>query len=480
MKVYEKYIKKEEIEKIHEKSLYILKNTGIRFEHPEALDIFKRNGAVVEDDTVYLDEKMVQNALTTVPESFTRFSLKGSYEVGRGSRIMRPADGAIYLSENGRIRKMHNDDIIRQFKLGETSKVVNSNDVNGFLETAHFSKEQKIFSNIAIALKYSHTAPVALMPRTFALSEQESVRETFAEGIRLVKRFEGVEEEEKYVVSYGVNTLSPLCYDHDPVERILAHCDENQPLWISPCGMALLTAPPSIAGMMAMTNAETLAGIVLTQLCRPGLPVVYGNTSAGTNLRTLQLSIGAPESALICYATAGLADLYHMPFRTGGALSDAKDFDIQAGIESEMLTFATLDCGADLIAHACGIMGSFNVISFEKYLIDEEITAMCDRLISGIDCDESRFCLDEIEKTGARGTFLKGRTPKMYRQEFYLPQFLNKEDPNQWMNKGAQSVYEICREEVERRIASYQAPDITKEQNDLLTPYIPVEYREKI
>ena len=68
----------------------------------------------------------------------------------------------------------------------------------------------------------------------------------------------------------------------------------------------------------------------------------------------------------------------------------------------------------------------------------------------------------------------------MYRQEFYLPQFLNKEDPNQWMNRGAPGVYEICREEVERRIASYQAPDITKEQNDLLTPYIPVEYREKI
>ena len=106
MKAYEKYIKKEEIEKIHEKSLYILKNTGIRFEHPEALDIFKRNGAVVENDTVYLNEKMVQNALATVPESFTRFSLKGSYEVGRGARIMRPADGAIYLSENGRIRKM--------------------------------------------------------------------------------------------------------------------------------------------------------------------------------------------------------------------------------------------------------------------------------------------------------------------------------------------------------------------------------------
>ncbi|MEG0379030.1 MAG: trimethylamine methyltransferase family protein, partial [Eubacterium sp.] len=392
----------------------------------------------------------------------------------------RPADGAIYRAEKGSIRKMTNGDIIDQFKLGETSLVVNSNDVNGFLDTTSFTKAQKIYANMAMALKYSHTAPVALMPRTFALDKKESVRETFAKGIRLVKRFEGVEDREEYVLSYGVNNLSPLCYDHDPVERILAHCDEKQPLWISPCGMALMTAPPSVAGMMAMTNAEALAGIVLTQLACPGLPVVYGNTSAGTNLKTLQLSIGSPESALICYATAGLADLYGMPFRTGGALSDAKDLDVQAGLESMMLTYATLDCGADLIAHGCGIMGSFNIISFEKYIVDEEIIKMCDRLLGGICCDEAHFCMDSIAETGPRGTFLKGKTPKMMKEEFYLPKFLNKEDPNQWQNKGAISVGAVCGEEVRKRIDSYRAPEITKEQNDLLMPYIPDAYKDGI
>lgn len=68
----------------------------------------------------------------------------------------------------------------------------------------------------------------------------------------------------------------------------------------------------------------------------------------------------------------------------------------------------------------------------------------------------------------------------MYREEFYLPEFLNKEDPNQWMNRGAPSIDALCKEEVERRIASYEAPEITKEQDDLLRPYIPVEYRENI
>ncbi|MEG0379408.1 MAG: trimethylamine methyltransferase family protein, partial [Eubacterium sp.] len=220
--------------------------------------------------------------------------------------------------------------------------------------------------------------------------------------------------------------------------------------------------------------------IVLTQLLKPGLPIVYGNTSAGTNLRTLQLSIGSPESALVCYATAGLADLYQMPFRTGGSLSDAKDFDIQAGIESTMMTYATLDCGADLIAHACGIMGSFNVISFEKYIIDEEITAMCQQWIRGVSCNEEDFCLESIEKTGPRGSFLKGKTPNIYKRDFYFPKYLNKEDPNQWQSKGAESIHETCAKEVEKRIKSYEPPEITKEQQALLKPFIPSEYQEYI
>ncbi|EHL09098.1 trimethylamine methyltransferase [Desulfitobacterium hafniense DP7] len=478
MKAYEKFIARSEVEDIHQHTLDILENVGVKFENPVALEIFAGHGAKVSGDTVYLGEKMIHEALRTTPSQFTRYSGKGSYVVGGGSKITMPADGSIYISDNGMIRKMTNQDIINQFKMGETSPVINSNDVNGFLETQHFSKDQKVYANIAMTLKYSHTAPIALMSRTFELDKTESVRKATAKGLQIVKQFEGVEDQ--YVILYHLSTLSPLCYDHDAIERLLAHCDENQPLMISACAMPILTAPASVASMLAMTNAEILAGLTLTQLIRPGLPIVYGNTSGATNLKTISLSIGSPEAALVCYATAALADFYSLPFRAGGGLSDAKDLDVQCGSESMMMLYASLDANTDVIAHAIGIMGTFNVISFEKYLIDEELFAMCTRLLKGVDCSEDRFCMNEIREVGPRGTFLRGRTPRMYREEFFMPQYFDKQDPNQWQNTGAKSIKQVAQEHINQRLASYVPPEITSEQNQLLLPYIPAEYKERI
>ncbi|MEG0377524.1 MAG: trimethylamine methyltransferase family protein, partial [Eubacterium sp.] len=265
-----------------------------------------------------------------------------------------------------------------------------------------------------------------------------------------------------------------------PIEKLFATCEGNQPLWIVPCAMPLMTAPPSVAGMMAMTNAEQLAGIVLAQLIRPGLPVIYGNTSASTNMRTIQLSIGSPETALVCYVTAGLADFYNLPFRTGGALSDAKAMDAQSGIESMMMLYASIDCGSNFIEHACGTLGTFNVVNFEKFLLDEEVIKMVKHLLKGVDCSEDKFCFDKIKETGPRGSFLKGRTPKMYLEEFYTPKYLNKEDPNQWQNNGAITLNEAMAPDVKKRIESYQTPELAPEQLAMIDAYIPACYKESI
>ncbi|MEG0379429.1 MAG: trimethylamine methyltransferase family protein, partial [Eubacterium sp.] len=93
---------------------------------------------------------------------------------------------------------------------------------------------------------------------------------------------------------------------------------------------------------------------------------VFGNTSASTNLRSVQLAIGSPETALVSYALAGLSDYYQVPFRTAGGLSDAKNCDSQSGIESMLMCMTTLDIKPDYILHGCGTIGSFNVMSFEK------------------------------------------------------------------------------------------------------------------
>ncbi|WKY45173.1 trimethylamine methyltransferase family protein [Eubacteriaceae bacterium ES2] len=476
MKAYEKYIKQSDIQAIHEASLKILKEVGLKFEHPEILEVFSKHGAKVEGNIVYLEEQLIMKAIETIPETFNIENSKGNHTLGHGSLKLMPGVGSIYRSVDGHLRKMTNEDTVELFKISDTSDVIDCNYFNIFLDDKELSMDEKVFSPIAMILKYSNKTAFHLQANTFPI--KGSIRESFKQGLELIEKFEGRSGVYNNIVH--VNSLSPLCFDHDPLEKFLVAAEMNQPVWFSPCAMPVLTGPPSVAGLIAMTNAEVLGAMVLSQLVRPGLPVVYGQTSASTNLRTVQLSIGAPETALISYTTRGLADFYKVPCRTGGGLSDAKDFDIQAGIESDMMIRSTLEAEPDLVLHACGIMGSFNIISFEKFLMDEETYRMNRRLIRGINTDQSYFCHDLIEKIGPRGNFLQGRTPKMFKEEFFIPEYLNKEDPNQWQEAGSVSVYEKMKNEVKKRLDSYQAPEITKEQAKLLDEYIPAAFRQKI
>ncbi|MEG0377413.1 MAG: trimethylamine methyltransferase family protein [Eubacterium sp.] len=373
MKSYEKFISKKDIEKIHQNTLQILEKVGVIFENEKAHDIFRSHGAKVEGDTVFIPEVLLEKALETVPSQFTLHSnTTSNVTLGGADRIIIPSVSNIYIEDNGRIRKTNNVDTINQFKMAATSTFANSASINQFPNRTNFTNAQKIWANLAMTLKYSSKYHFSANVNTREVPQDEVIDLT-KKGIQFLRDFESIEDKEKHVSITGINALSPLAYDHDPIDKIFASCAENQPIWIAPCAMPLLTAPASLAGLMSTTNAEILAGMILSQLIKPGIPFLYGNVSGSTDMRTVQLCIGSPEAALICYATAGLADLYHLPFRSGGALCDAKDLDSQAGAESMMMIYATLDCGADYVMHMLGTMGAYNIVSFEKFILDEEI-----------------------------------------------------------------------------------------------------------
>ncbi|MEG0379537.1 MAG: trimethylamine methyltransferase family protein, partial [Eubacterium sp.] len=368
MKNYERFVSQEEIEKIHNYSLRILSEVGMNFEHEEALEVFRKHGARVEGQTVFIDEKMINDVLKLARPSFTVKSCKGDLEIGSGKQYNGAIGGNVYCHHpDGKIRKMNNEETLNQFKLEDTSDVLDFATINYFQDYSKgFTLDQKVFSNIALILKYAHKPLFLTTANTFALSDKHAIKEAFERSVQLLNDFEGNDAIHNV---YILNTLSPLTMDHDPLDRVFVLCEANQGIMFAPCAMPLMTAPPSVASMVAMTNAEVLGGYTLAKLINPDVPVVYGNTSGATDMRTVQLAIGAPECALVVYATAGLADRYGLPFRTGGSLSDAKDADIQAGAESMMMITATQDAGADIVLHACGCMGSFNVTDFRKFVI---------------------------------------------------------------------------------------------------------------
>ncbi|MEG2898682.1 MAG: trimethylamine methyltransferase family protein, partial [Eubacterium sp.] len=243
-----KGITQEKIEKIHEQSLKILKEVGVQFEHEEVLAVFKAHGAKVDGNRVYLEEQTITKYMATIPKSFIVRSSKGDSAYGMGQCHKMPGAGNIYIQDQGVIRKMNNTDNINQFKLSDTSDVLDTNFLNYLLDDKTWTEEQKIYGTMATHLKYSNKIGPFNLPSVFHLDD---IRDAYRDGLKLIKKFEGISDEPLTIVS--INTLSPLCYDHDPLEKMLISIDENQPIWISPCGMPLLTAPASLYGMMAMT-----------------------------------------------------------------------------------------------------------------------------------------------------------------------------------------------------------------------------------
>ena len=116
-----------------------------------------------------------------------------------------------------------------------------------------------------------------------------------------------------------------------------------------------LTTPVTWAGNLSQMMAEAMAGLVLTQLIRPGVPVVINNSSSCADMRSLGLTVGAPESAINCIGTAQMSKFYGLPCRSGGAISDAKTVDAQAGAEGMMNLLTSAMTGTNYILHACGI-----------------------------------------------------------------------------------------------------------------------------
>ena len=203
-----------------------------------------------------------------------------------------------------------------------------------------------------------------------------------------------------------VNTNTPLQLDLNMTETMLTALKYRQPLVVASAAMAGLTSPVTIAGTIALTNAEVISAIAFAQMAAPGAPVVYGSQSSGADLRTGSICIGSPEAAL-CYKYAGeMARFYGIPSRAGGSLTDAKKVDAQAGYESMMTYSACLDGDVSVVFQSAGVLDSYLAASFEKMIVDFEIIDYVTRYRSEFEVDMDTVPEDVIEEVGHGGQYL--------------------------------------------------------------------------
>ena len=459
------YFTENELTRIHDASMDLLKNVGVAFNDDEALGVFKKNGFKVEGQTVFFSENKVRRAIESAPARFkvSARNPANTLSIGGESVVMAPGYGAAFIiTRDGQQRKATLADYDKFCKLVQTSRTIG---VTGFLmaapsdmpaETAHL---HMLYSNITLCDKPFMGSPVS--------------RIAAEDCIEMASMVAGSKEKlTQTPVSVSLITpLSPLQYTAEMAGSVITLARYNQACIFGVLIMAGSSGPLSLAGVLVQQNAEILAGVTLTQLVRPGAPVIIGGTSSILDMRTGCLSMGAPETARISSATIQMAKFYNLPARSGCANTDAHFPNAQAGLESALNLNVALLHGSNFILHAAGILGAYNAMSFEKFIIDEEVCSQILESLKPIKISDEAIDLDLIKEVGIGGNYLTH--PKTYEQcrtAFYLSDLVNRSGFPDWQEGGAKDISDRATEILNERLANYVKPDIDPQlEKDLLS-----------
>jgi trimethylamine--corrinoid protein Co-methyltransferase len=228
--------------------------------------------------------------------------------------------------------------------------------------------------------------------------------------------------------------------------------------------MAGSTSPVTLAGSLAQVHAEQLSGIVLTQLARPGAPVLYGAIPSMADFRSMGYAGGGIEFGLMNAAAAQMARHIGVPNYNSAALTDSKLPDIQAGYEKAYSICLAALAGSSFIHHAAGMLESMKAIAYEQYVIDDEIIGMALRLLRGIRVDADTLAIDAIREVGPAGNFLAhDHTVRYMREEYFTPPLEERQTREAWEAAGGLDARQRARRRAKDILASHRPPPLDRD-----------------
>ncbi len=460
-------ISQSELEQIHENSLRIMENVGIIMTYEPALEVLKKHGVKVDGKKAFFPRALVEESIKNAPASYTIYARdpKKNVEISTERTAYAGPYGSPFVTDldSGR-RDGTMDDFIKIVKICDRLENI---DIQSHIscEPTDVAEKKRPIAMVYNTLKYSDKP---LMGSIYGYENAKQCIEMAAipfGGLSVIK--------EKPVMASIPCTLTPLSYDDNQLGAIMAYAEFGQPQLINSLSMAGMTTPATLAGLVSLQNAEVLAGIVLAQCVNPGTPVVYSASGSNVDMSSGALTIGTPEDAVVSLLNGQLAKFYQIPCRISGALSDSKMMDSQAAYESAITLMMAQMAGGNFILHSAGIIETYNCMSFEKLIIDNEIIGYCKRINQGVEINEETLAYDVIKEVGPGGVFLThDHTVENFREEFYFPTLSNKKSYEQWVEDGSLPIEKVANAKWKAILESYGEPTLPADIDADLKKYM--------
>ena len=437
----------EEIEAIYYSALRVLYETGVRVYNKEGVDLAHSGGAIVEDvqddsALVKIPPWMVDKARATLPRKVTvvgpdrqyRMELyKNQIYFGAGSDTPFTIDP--YTGE--RRRATYND--VKNFaRLAQA------------MPNIDFHMSLGIVQDRAVGT-YDRWQYLAMLegttkPINITAIDLDGVRDQYEMGLI---RVGGKDEWMKGpAFSLYIEPVSPLSHAEEVIDKLLFASDNYIPFVYTPCPLAGATAPSTLAGTAVQALTESLFGIVLSQLRRPGAPLIIGGLMSNMDMLTTVYSYGSPEMALLSAAYTQITKWLEVPMYETAGCSDSKIFDEQAAMEATINISTAALTGGNMI-HDVGYLEQGLTSSMEMMVASNEIIDMVKRIMRGIPVTDDDLALDVMAEVGPGGHFLDhDHTFDRFRTDIWQPQLINRKNWEDWTADGSKSYGDRVRERV--------------------------------
>ena len=431
----------------------ILAETGIEFrDDPVALDHWRRAGAEVDGLLVRFPPGMLREVLATAPAEFTQHARNPakSVRIGGNAVVFSPAYGSPFVMDLDRGRRFGTVEDFRNFvKLAQSSPGLHHSG-GTICEPTDVPVNKRHLDMVL--------AHLTLSDRPFMGSV--TAEERSEDSIEMARIVFGADFVDANCVILGnVNVNSPLVWDGTMTRSLRAYARANQAAVVVPFILGGAMGPVTSAGAIAQSLAETMAGCALTQLERPGAPVIFGNFLSSMSLRSGSPTFGTPEPAVGSMVIGQLCRRLNLPLRCSGNFTTSKLPDAQATLEGTMSMLAAVHCGANFILHAAGFLDGLLSMSYEKFVLDADLCMALHSYLDGVRVDDNQLAVDAFAEVGPGNHFFGcAHTMANYETAFWDSETADNEPFEKWEAAGSVDAATRANALWKKKLLDYEAP----------------------
>ncbi len=444
----------------------IVSEIGIEFLKPEALDLFRDAGQEVDGNNVKFDPEWVLAQAAKAPREFDVQARNpaNTVHIGGQNMVFSGVYGPPFVREGDVRRDATMEDFRRFSKLAQSFPELDS--AGGVICEPNDTPLDSRHMDMIYAL-------MTLTDKIYMGNVVSGVnaRDTIAMSEILFGGREAIEHTP--VCISLINCNSPLRWDDRMLDAMWEYNLANQPVVMTPFLLMGAMSPVTVPATLVQQMAEALTGIALTQLVRPGCPVIFGSFLSNIDMQSGSPQFGTPESGMGLLCTGQIARHFGLPWRSGGGLNSSQVPDAQAAYEAMMTMLPTFLAGANWVMHSAGWLDGGLVSSYEKFVVDVEILRMLRAEFTPLEVDEASLAFDAHTEVGAGGHFLgAAHTLERFRTCFYRPLLSSSENFDRWTKNGSKDAAVRAGDIYRKKLDEYEQPPLDEGIRAELEAYV--------